>query len=67
MTRLALIKLALAAVGIAVWGYGIRIDDQHVRLAGMIVLVLAVALRLLPRSWRDRIDDRGDDPGSRGP
>ena len=67
MTRLALIKVALAAVGIVVWGYGARIDNAHLRLAGMGVLVVAVALRLLPRSVRDRIDGRRDDAGSRGP
>jgi hypothetical protein len=58
MTRLVLIKLGLAATGILVWGYGTRIDNERMRLAGMIVLAVAVALRLLPRSWRDRIDGR---------
>jgi len=67
LTRLALIKVALAAVGIVVWGYGTRIDSAHLRLAGMIVLVVAVALRLLPRSLRDRIEGRRDDTRSRGP
>ncbi len=67
MTRLALIKVALAAVGILVWGYGTRIDNAQLRLAGMIVLVVAVALRLLPRSLRDRIDGRHDDAGPHRP
>ncbi|HEX8726503.1 MAG TPA: hypothetical protein VF737_14035 [Gemmatimonadaceae bacterium] len=67
MTRLALLKLALGAVGVAVWGYGTRIDDTRFRLAGMIILAVAVALRLLPRAWRDRIDGRHDDGNPRGP
>ena len=67
MSRFAVIKLALAAAGIVVWGYGTRIDDERLRLAGMIVLAVAVALRLLPRSWRARIDRRPDDPGSQAP
>lgn len=58
MNRLAVIKLSIAAVGIVVFGYGVRVDDQHLRLAGMIVIAAAVALRLLPRSIQDRIDGR---------
>jgi hypothetical protein len=60
MNRLALIKLSIAAIGIVVWGYGTRIDDEHIRLAGMIVLVVAVAMRLLPRGLRRRIDGTTD-------
>jgi hypothetical protein len=59
VTRLAGIKLALVAAGIGVWGYGARIDAPRVRVAGMIVLAVAVALRFLPRSVRERIDGRG--------
>lgn len=62
MTRLVLIKLALAAIGIAVWGYGARVDDPRFRLAGMVILAVAVALRFLPRAVRDRIDGRAPDP-----
>ena len=67
MTRLALIKVALAAVGIIVWGYGTRVDDAQLRMVGMSLLVVAVALRLLPRAWRDRIDGRHDDAGPHRP
>lgn len=58
MTRMALLKLAVAAAGFVLWAYGARIDSQDVRLAGMIVMAVAVALRLLPASLRDRIDGR---------
>lgn len=66
MSRLALIKLVLAGVGIVIWGYGTRIGSAHLRLAGMGMLVVAVAFRLLPRSLRDRIDGRRDDPSAPG-
>ncbi|HEU4988339.1 MAG: hypothetical protein KGL93_02235 [Gemmatimonadota bacterium] len=58
MNRLALVKLGLGAIGVVVWGYGARTDDPRVRLAGMIVLGIAVALRLLPRAVRDRLEGR---------
>ena len=58
MTRVVGLKLAFAAVGIGVWGYGVRIDDPRLRVAGMIALAVAVALRFLPRAVRHRIDGR---------
>ena len=61
MTRVALLKLAVAAVGFVVWAYGARIDSSPLRLAGMIVIAVAVALRLLPATLRDRIDGRAMD------
>ncbi len=54
MKRLALIKLVLAAIGVVVWGYGARVDDAAFRLAGMIILGIAVLLRFLPASRRER-------------
>ena len=62
MNRFALLKLVIAAVGIAIWGYGARADIAPVRLAGMIVIAVAVLLRLLPGSLRARIEGRGDQP-----
>src|SRR5487761_2296043 len=56
MNRLALIKLLVAAAGIMTWGYGARLDNERVRLAGMIVIAVAVALRLLPARVRARIE-----------
>lgn len=60
MTRLALIKLTVAAGGLMIWGYGARIDDERMRLAGMIVIGVAVLLRWLPAGVRARIE--GDRP-----
>jgi hypothetical protein len=56
VNRLSLVKLALAAIGVAVWGYGYRADVGRFRIAGMIILGVAVALRFLPGFVRDRID-----------
>ncbi len=62
MYRLTMIKLVVAAIGVAVWGYGARADVAPVRLAGMIVIGVALLLRLLPASLRDRIDGRPHEP-----
>jgi len=51
----------VAAVGFVVWAYGARIDSSPTRVAGMIVIAVAVALRLLPATLRDRIDGRAMD------
>ena len=49
MTQLMKVRLALAVIGIAVWGYAIRVDDPQVRLAGIAVLALALVLRFADR------------------
>ncbi|HVA57200.1 MAG: hypothetical protein WBQ26_07080 [Gemmatimonadaceae bacterium] len=67
MNRLALIKLLVAAAGIMTWGYGARLDNERVRLAGMIVIAVAVALRLLPARVRARIEGRRAEPSRDNP
>lgn len=62
MKRLALIKFVIAAAGILVWGYGARVDSEHIRLAGMIVIAVAVALRFLPASARERLGGAAPPP-----
>lgn len=49
-----LIQLALLVIGIVVWGYGARIDDQRLTWIGIAFFAVAVVLRLL----RGRIDRR---------
>ena len=49
-----LIQLALLVIGIIVWGYGARIDDQRLTWIGIAFFAVAVVLRLL----RGRIDRR---------
>ena len=49
MTRRTEIQLALLVVGLAVWGYGQRIDDSRLRVVGIVFFAIATALRLLKK------------------
>jgi hypothetical protein len=42
------IKLAIAAVGLFVWGFGMRADDARIRWVGIAMLAIAFLLRFLP-------------------
>ena len=57
------VRLAVATIGIVVWGYGLLRDDANVRLAGIIVLAASLLLRFTPRRLRDQ-PDSPTDPGS---
>jgi hypothetical protein len=57
MRQLILLRIVLGAIGVAVWGYGYRVDDTNVRLAGMTILVVVLLMRWIPRSWLG-----GDEP-----
>ena len=57
MTRFQQIRVAVAAIGIIVWGYGIRQDDANVRLVGIAVLAVSLLLRFVPRRLQ-RDDDQ---------
>jgi hypothetical protein len=63
MTRLTALRLAIAACGIALFGWGARADEGRVRLAGIVVIALALALRLLPASVKQRIDQSASTDG----
>jgi hypothetical protein len=63
MTRLTTIRLVIAASGIALFGYGARADEERVRLAGILVIAVALALRLLPGSVKQRIDRSASSDG----
>ena len=56
MSRFTTLRLVIAAAGIALFGYGARVDQERTRLAGMIITAIALALRLLPASVKTRID-----------
>jgi hypothetical protein len=60
VNRLTQLKIALAVVGLAVWGVGARLDDAWIRVAGMVIVALAVVLRFLPARLKARID--GQEP-----
>jgi hypothetical protein len=43
------IQLALLVVGLGVWGYGQRIDDARLRIAGIVLFAIATALRFFKK------------------
>lgn len=49
MTTLMKVRLAVAIVAIAVWAYAIKVDDPRLRLAGIVMLAVALALRFVGR------------------
>ncbi len=49
MTALTAAKVALAAIGILVWAYGVRIDDRPITWIGIAFLVGAFLLRFVGR------------------
>ena len=49
MSAITSIKLALVAVGILVWAYGVRVDDRTITWIGIAFLVAAFLLRFLGR------------------
>jgi hypothetical protein len=51
MKRLLLARTVLAAIGVAVWGYGYRADLPRTRLVGIVILAVALLLRFAPRRW----------------
>ena len=54
MKRLNETKLALAAAGLVIWGYGIRADQPFPTWLGITLLVVAAAMRFYrPRAPGD--------------
>jgi hypothetical protein len=51
MTTLLWVRTALALIGVAVWGWGYRVDDPQIRLAGMAILLVTLLLRFVPKRW----------------
>lgn len=51
MRQLIMLRIILGAIGVAVWGYGYRVDDPNVRLAGMAILVVVLLMRWIPKRW----------------
>jgi hypothetical protein len=49
--QLILLRIILGAVGVALCGYGYRTDDANLRLAGMMILVVTLLLRWVPKRW----------------
>lgn len=51
MTRLLVGRLVVTLIGIAVWGYGQRTEQPQVRVAGIVILAVALLLRFAPKRW----------------
>ena len=65
MTPLLQLRLALALIGIIIWGYGTRVDSVRLQWVGIGVLVVAFVARFLgPRPER-RTPPPPDEPENR--
>lgn len=53
MGRRTIAQLALALMGLIVWGYGVRVDDSRLTLVGLIFFAAATALRLFKKKDAD--------------
>ena len=52
MSNYLRIKIALAAAGILVLVWGLRIDDERVRWFAMGLLAVSVLMRFIPKRFR---------------
>ena len=56
MTALSQLKLGLTLVGLVLWGYGIRVENEWLRWTGIAFLAAAAVLRF----WGPRSSRRGN-------
>lgn len=49
MSWLLKARIGIAAMAIVVWAYALRVDDARLRLAGIVMLAVALALRFFGR------------------
>ena len=59
MTTVNQLKIALALVGVLVWGYGVRADLSAVRWVGIALLAIAAVLRFWGRRRARPAEDDG--------
>jgi Flp pilus assembly protein TadB len=52
MDRLTAVRMVVIALGIIVWGYGVKVDDANLRVIGMGLLAAALVLRWVRRFMR---------------
>ena len=64
MSWLLKARIAIAAMGIVTWAYALRVDDARLRLAGIVMLSISLALRFLGRR---RQPDQPDQPANPSP
>ena len=53
-SRMLEVRVAIAVVGVIVWGYGVARDQQTVRLVGIALLAVSLVLRLARRRRSDQ-------------
>lgn len=51
MTRYILARIIVTLIGVGVWGYGQRAELPQVRVGGMVILMIALLLRFVPKRW----------------
>jgi hypothetical protein len=49
MNRILVARLVLTAIGIILWGYGQRMDQPNLRIAGIGVLAVSLVLRFFAK------------------
>lgn len=49
--RLLRVRLAVAALGAAIWFAGVRYDDSTSRVVGMVLMAVALLLRFVPKRF----------------
>lgn len=53
MTRYLVARVVVTLAGVIVWGYGQHSDLPRVRMGGIVILGIALALRFAPKRWFD--------------
>jgi hypothetical protein len=53
VTWLLKVRIGIAAMGIVVWAYAVRVGDRQLSRIGIIMLALSLALRFFGRRRRD--------------
>ncbi len=62
MKRRTEAQLALLGIGVVVWGYGQRIDDERLRWIGIAFFAAAAAMRFLKRRRHDEPTEHDESP-----
>ena len=58
MNRHTQVRLAIALIGVMVWGYGTRVDDSRLRWIGIALLAVTLVLRFMPKRWLGEAETR---------
>jgi hypothetical protein len=61
-TQLLYGRLAIALIGIVIWGYALKYDDAPLRVVGMVLIALSLLMRFLRRFIRDETPESPESP-----